>query len=70
MEDLGGLPTEAQPSRDLWPQIAWRMEGDRTQDPSRGQMMLFRCRFPSRRSVVRGRRVSLPAWQFWLPALP
>jgi hypothetical protein len=23
---LGGLPVEAQPSRDLWPQIAWRVE--------------------------------------------
>jgi anti-sigma-K factor RskA len=27
LEDLGDLPLEAQPSRDLWPQIAWRMEG-------------------------------------------
>jgi anti-sigma factor RsiW len=26
-EGLGGLPLEANPSRDLWPQIAWRMEG-------------------------------------------
>ena len=24
-EGLGGLPLEATPSRDLWPQIAWRM---------------------------------------------
>jgi len=25
MQGLGGLPVEAQPSRDLWPQIEWRM---------------------------------------------
>ncbi len=25
-EDLGSLPVEATPSRDLWPQIAWRIE--------------------------------------------
>jgi len=48
--DLGRLPVEAEPSRDLWPQIAWRLEETL---PAK----LFQPGPP------RGRRVSLPAWQ-------
>jgi len=48
-EDLGSLPLAAEPSRDLWPQIAWRMA-----DSSSSSADLDKRR---------GRRVSMPAWQ-------
>ncbi|NNM05552.1 MAG: hypothetical protein HKO65_10650, partial [Gemmatimonadetes bacterium] len=31
--ELGSLPLEAEPSRDLWPQIAWRLAQDRVHQP-------------------------------------
>jgi hypothetical protein len=38
LDGLGDLAVEAQPSRDLWPQIAWRMEGAKTRShPGRGR---------------------------------
>jgi hypothetical protein len=48
LHGLGDLAVEAQPSRDLWPQIAWRMESAKTRSPAPAE---------------RGRRVNLPAWQ-------
>jgi hypothetical protein len=52
-DELAALPMEAEPERDLWPQISWRMEGaDRAAAagvPSAGARP--------------GRWVSLPAWQ-------
>ena len=47
MDDLAGLPEEAEPSRDLWPQIHWRLNGsrDRQAEPRRGRV------------------VTLPVWQ-------
>jgi hypothetical protein len=68
LEGLGGLPTEAQPSRDLWPQIAWRIEGSRTRELTSAHVQETvggevgdseTQRGPSRV----GRRISLPAWQ-------
>ena len=38
LDGLRGLAVESQPSRDLWPQIAWRMEGAKTRShPGRGR---------------------------------
>jgi len=34
LDGLGDLAVEAQPSRDLWPQIAWRMKSARTRRPA------------------------------------
>lgn len=55
MNGLGELPREAQPSRDLWPQIEWRMGGEgesirpgESADPSR---------------IKHRRQVTLQAWQ-------
>jgi hypothetical protein len=65
-DDLATLPLEAEPARDLWPQISWRMEGaDRTTmaRPESGtldQGAVVGAQIPSTR---RGRWVSLPAWQ-------
>ena len=50
-EELGRLPVEARPGRDLWPQISWRM--GQTQAPG----------LPPELPSGTGRRVSLPAWQ-------
>ena len=62
MEGLGGLSTEAQPSRDLWPQISWRIESARTLGPSGADDGLsVPLSEPLERR--RGRWVSLPAWQ-------
>lgn len=36
LQDLRELPLEAQPARDLWPQIAWRMGGVETPAAARG----------------------------------
>lgn len=45
--DLGNLPVEAEPSRDLWPQIRWRIEAAGT----------------SVREPARGRGITIPVWQ-------
>ena len=66
LEDLRELPVEAQPARDLWPQIAWRMEGvsvgSRTEElpARRWDGAPGHASAPTR---GRGRRVTLPAWQ-------
>jgi hypothetical protein len=69
IEDLGDLPTEAEPARDLWPQIAWRIEAGRKEverEIDRGEGA--RSSDPSRQRHSEGtprtrRRVTLPAWQ-------
>ena len=50
--DMAGLPLEAEPPRDLWPQISWRVEGEKVREATP---------VPAEKH---GRRVSLPAWQF------
>jgi hypothetical protein len=47
LEGLAGLPTEAEPSRDLWPQIGWRIGAQEAPTGARG----------------RRRTVTLPVWQ-------
>lgn len=47
LEDLAELPVEAEPSRDLWPQIQWRISAGAT----------------PQRSRPRSSRVTLPLWQ-------
>jgi hypothetical protein len=47
LADLGELPVEAEPSRDLWPQIMWRMGGSGEQEK----------KAPSRPGIT------LPVWQ-------
>ena len=55
LEDVGGLPAEAHPSRDLWPQIEWRMGAEgRERAPGTSPEV-------SRRRG--GRQVTLKAWQ-------
>ncbi len=69
LDGLGGLPQEAQPSRDLWPQIAWRIgtaegaarEAPRVGPGARGQGGKIWA-------PARG-RVSLPAWQLLAASL-
>jgi hypothetical protein len=61
LDGLGDLPVEAQPSRDLWPQIAWRMEGATTRDLVPADAAVNGE--PRRRQPGIGRRVNLPAWQ-------
>jgi hypothetical protein len=66
LEDLQGMPVEARPARDLWPQIAWRMEGARqSAPPSEGETAGSPIHGEaSGEAIVKGsRRVSLPAWQ-------
>jgi len=66
LDGLGDLPAEAQPSRDLWPQIAWRMESAKTRDSAPAEVdepEAAECREPQRRRPEKGRRVNLPAWQ-------
>ena len=66
LEGLGGLPAEAQPPRDLWPQIAWRMEGAKTPGPGPADVDEHDAAAYQRppRGQPRGaRRVNLPAWQ-------
>ena len=55
MNGLGELPREAQPSRDLWPQIEWRMAGE-GESIRRGERS-----GPS--GIKRRRQVTLQAWQ-------
>jgi len=64
--DLGALPAEAQPSRDLWPQIAWRMDGIETHDSAPSEVDLAGeadSREPGQGRSGAPRRFSLPAWQ-------
>jgi hypothetical protein len=66
LDGLGGLPSEAQPSRDLWPQIAWRMESTKNRDSASAEVDVpeaAQYREPQRRQPQKGRRVNLPAWQ-------
>lgn len=72
MNDLRALPTAADPTRDLWPQVAWRTqersEIEASVEPAEGQDRLGETRAPGRgagpgnRTQV-SRRISLPAWQ-------
>jgi len=55
MQGLGGLPVEAHPSRDLWPQIEWRMG---TEGASAGQDV-----GPEKVERKQRRQVTLHAWQ-------
>lgn len=62
LRSMADLPKEAEPSRDLWPQIAWRMEGlERSGAPggSDGDLQIPGASSPRRRP----RRFSLSAWQ-------
>lgn len=74
LESLGKLPTEAVPARDLWPQVAWRLEsasreaapatssGTEPAPPMEAPVPSRSTSTPDRAS--RGRRwVSVPAWQ-------
>jgi len=76
-QDLGDLPVSAEPPRDLWPQIAWRMEGVR-KDPVSGSDLVAgsdagEALSSAEAGGVRearkrghpspGRRITLPAWQ-------
>ena len=66
IENFGDLPTEAQPSRDLWPQIEWRMEGSKPQalDPEASGVPVVPGGREHQMGQPRiGRRISLPAWQ-------
>jgi hypothetical protein len=76
MDDLAALPQEAQPARDLWPQIAWRMAregkgagevGPRVDPAAAGESLPVRAG----RGVGRGRgwRVNLAAWQLLAASL-
>ena len=63
---VGALPVEAQPSRDLWPQIAWRMEGARAgasgpEDLVDLPAVEYGERLPGQSRI--SRRFNLPAWQ-------
>lgn len=78
LEGMAGLPTEAEPSRDLWPQIAWRIGGERTgargvdrddpavrEEPAGGEMAGGSGAARERLGSprTRGRRFDLGAWQ-------
>lgn len=65
LEGLAGLPVEAGPPRDLWPQIAWRMEGARSgeQAPEDAEGKAVPPERDHPGSGRGRRRVSLPAWQ-------
>jgi hypothetical protein len=52
MDGLGELPLEAQPPRDLWPQISWRMGGEAREEES-----------PAGRKGRERRWVRMPVWQ-------
>ncbi len=63
---LAGLPLEAEPAEDLWPQISWRMQ---RADRDRGAQSVVEGQAEGVRSETphggpgRGRWVSFPAWQ-------
>ena len=69
LDGLGDLPVEARPSRDLWPQIAWRMESSRAgsrdlpgvKHGKQGAVEEEVGRQPSPSRL--GRRFNLPTWQ-------
>jgi len=66
VDGLASIPIEARPSRDLWPQIAWRMEGVRgggEVEPAVSDSHAPRTRGSSLRKQGRGRFVLVPAWQ-------
>ena len=72
LDGLGDLAVEAQPSRDLWPQIAWRMESAKTRNtaPSEVDEGHVPADLESpRRRPGRGRRVNLPAWQLLVASI-
>jgi len=59
LSELAGLPQEAQPSRDLWPQIAWRVgDGVAPEQPRDGSM-----------TRPRRRGVTFSAWQLMAASL-
>lgn len=74
MTDLRSLPTEAEPARDLWPQLAWRiqeksgaegaaqeeMDGSRDRLERVGKEGSVAGPRPARKV---SRRISVPAWQ-------
>ena len=79
MTDLRALPLEARPSRDLWPQVAWRTQ-DRPEAEAHAIEPKGADESPSRQDQIReppaspgvavpgkltqgSRRISLPAWQ-------
>jgi hypothetical protein len=55
MDSLGELPLEAQPSRDLWPQIVWRIDA--------GSEASRRVESPSLSRAKPRRQITLQAWQ-------
>jgi len=55
MHGLGGLPVEASPSRDLWPQIEWRVGAEGAS--------AHRDAGPEKVQRRQRRQVTLPAWQ-------
>ncbi|MGD2121354.1 MAG: zf-HC2 domain-containing protein [Gemmatimonadota bacterium] len=65
-DEMAALPQEAEPPRDLWPQIAWRMERSglsaTTPSISTEADQALATQTP-RTGLRRGWRVSLPAWQ-------
>jgi hypothetical protein len=65
VSSLAHLPQEAEPSRDLWPQIAWRMEGSEKQRDEKVQTVSAsnERRIRQSRAPARARRFSLSAWQ-------
>jgi hypothetical protein len=76
MDDMADLPQEAQPARDLWPQIAWRIgrEGKEADEAGpRVDPATERAPLPARPGpgVRRGRgwRVDLAAWQLLAASL-
>lgn len=65
-EMLGGLPVEADPARDLWPQVEWRIGGTKAGEPgveSASPDAETPDPILSVASSGAGRRISVPAWQ-------
>jgi hypothetical protein len=63
--ELSELPLEADPGRDLWPQIAWRVEGSKTHTsgPSQGDLDDGPITAGSHRPAKSPARFSLSGWQ-------
>jgi anti-sigma factor RsiW len=55
LSEMGDLPREAEPSRDLWPQIEWRIGRETGGDRGAEQ--------PGPSERKRLRQITLPAWQ-------